>query len=79
MIAGSGSFRLGRGSVEIPRGVAPPAAPIRDFDLGVATRPECTPGNGYGWQKYQQYCDEFFALGAGEKRLFQPQVGLLES
>ena len=72
MIAGSGSFSPGSRLSRNLKGVVPPAAPIREFDLGVANKPECTPGNGYGWQKYQQYCDEFFALGAGEKRLFQP-------
>ena len=79
MIAGSGSFRLGRGSVEISRGWFHLPHRSETSILGVANRPECTAGIGYRWQKYQQYCDEFFALGAGEKRLFQPQVGLLES
>jgi hypothetical protein len=74
MTAGSGSFRLGRGSVEISRGVAPPAAPIRDFDLGVANRPECTPGIGYGWQKYQRYCDECSPWARKRNDCFSPRL-----
>ena len=74
MTAGSGSFRLGRGSVEISKGVAPPAAPIRDFDLGVANRPECIPGIGYGWQKYQRYCDECSPWARKRNDCFSPRL-----